>query len=275
MLAEEDSPVAFENKQALSRPVAEKGEPGSRSLRRAVAILELLLETDEPLPVSVLTARLGIPKSTAYELVRTMTELNVLEANSEGTVFLGRKLFELGMAYKSHIDLMKEGSRIVEELRDKTGETIQMSVLENDMMLVLLKEEGLMPIRIISRIGSRVPINWAAAGRLLVSDLDDEKLRASLSRSIAKSPTGKAAVDIDELIGQIRVARARGFATELGEVNEHAGCVAAPVIDASGHCIAAISAVAPEQRLRGDNRQRLIDAVTTAARALSRRLGAP
>jgi DNA-binding IclR family transcriptional regulator len=61
----------------------------------------------------------------------------------------------------------------------------------------------------------------------------------------------------------------------VGEVNEHAGCVAAPVIDASGRCIAALSAAAPEQRLRGDNRLRLIEAVTAAARSLSRRLGAP
>jgi IclR family transcriptional regulator, KDG regulon repressor len=274
MLVKEGS-VDLKNKEAPRQSVSDKGEPGSRSLRRAAAILNLLLDTDEPLPVSVLTARLGIPKSTAYEIVRTMAELNLLEANSEGTVFLGRKLFELGMAYKSHIDLMKEGSRVVEELRDETGETIQMSVLENDMMLVLLKEEGSMPVRIISRIGSRVPVNWAAAGRLLVSDLDDEALRAALARSISQSPTGRAAVDIDELIAQIRAARAQGYATELGEVNEHAGCVAAPVIDASGRCIAAISAAAPEQRLRGENRQRLIEAVTAAARALSKRLGAP
>lgn len=267
--------VELDNKRALKRSVKDKGEPGSRSLRRAAAILNLLLEIDEPLPVTVLTSRLGIPKSTAYELVRTLTELNFLEANSQGSVFLGRKLYELGIAYKSHIDLIKEGSRIVEELRDETGETIQMSVLENDMMLVLLKEEGSMPIRIISRIGSRVPVNWAAAGRLLVSDLDDKALRATLTRSVSQSPTGKAAVNIDELIAQIRTARAQGYATELGEVNEHAGCVAAPVIDASGRCIAAISAAAPEQRLRGDNRQRLIDAVTTAARSLSKRLGAP
>ena len=274
MLAREES-VVLENKTAARRSVSDKGEPGSRSLRRAAAILDLLLDGDEPLPVSVLTARLGIPKSTAYEIVRTMTELNLLETNSQGTVFLGRKLFELGMAYKSHMDLMKEGSRVVEELRDETGETVQLSVLENDMMLVLLKEEGSMPVRIISRIGSRVPVNWAAAGRLLVSDLDDEALRAALARSISQSPTGRAAVDIDQLIAQIRTARAQGYATELGEVNEHAGCVAAPVIDASGRCIAAISAAAPEQRLHGDNRQRLIEAVTAAARALSKRLGAP
>jgi DNA-binding IclR family transcriptional regulator len=112
----------------------------------------------------------------------------------------------------------------------------------------------LMPIPIVSRIGSRVPVNWAAASRLLVSDFDDETLRASLSRIINQSPTGQVAVDIDELIGQIHAARGRGFATELGDVNEHAGWVAAAVVDASGHCIAAISVVVPEHRLIGDNR---------------------
>ena len=70
----------------------------------------------------------------------------------------------------------KDGSQIAEELRDETGETVQLSVLENDLMMVLLKEEGIRPLRIISNVGSRVPVNWAAAGRLLVSDMDDKAL---------------------------------------------------------------------------------------------------
>ena len=71
------------------------------------------------------------------------------------------------MAYRSHVDLLKDGSRIAEQLRDETGETVQLSVLDNDLMMVLLKEEGVRPLRIISQVGSRVPVNWAAAGRLL------------------------------------------------------------------------------------------------------------
>ena len=153
------------------------------------------------------------------------------------------------MAYRSQVDLLHDGSQIVEELRDETGETVQLSVLENDMMLVLLKEEGSRSIRIISRVGSRVPVNWAAAGRLLVSDLDDATLGALLKRSVRQSPTGRAITDVPKLIQQIRKFRKQGYATELNETNEHAGCVAAPVIDGSGRCVAAISVVAPEQRL--------------------------
>ena len=188
-------------------------------------------------------------------------------------MFLGRKLFELGMAYRSHVDLLRDGSRIAEQLRDETGETVQLSVLDNDLMMVLLKEEGVRPLRIISQVGSRVPVNWAAAGRLLVSDMDDKALTALLTATMRQSPTGRAVTEPKKLIRQIRKFRRQGFATEINETNEHAGCVAAPVLDASGRCVAALSVVAPEQRLVKANRDYLIERVMSAAEKLSQRLG--
>ena len=248
---------------------------GSRSVRRALEMFEFLLQQGEPATVGAIVGALQIPKSTAYELVRTLTEAGYLEPSGRGTgLFLGRKLFELGMAYRGQVDLLRDGSQIVEELRDATGETVQLSVLENDMMLVLLKEEGSRSIRIISRVGSRVPVNWAAAGRLLVSDLDDATLGALLKRSVRQSPTGRSITDVPKLIQQIRKFRKQGYATELNETNEHAGCVAAPVIDGSGRCVAAISVVAPEHRLGKQNRDELISRVREASAKLSGRLGA-
>jgi DNA-binding IclR family transcriptional regulator len=254
----------------------EEGASGSRSVRRALEIFELMLTRGEALAVAEIVTALKIPKSTAYELARTLTDAGYLERmGKEGRLFLGRKLFELGMMYRSQIDLLKEGSQVVEALRDETGETVQFSVLENEMMLVLLKEEGSHPIRIISRVGSRVPVNWAAAGRLLVSDLDDAALQGILKRTVVQSPSGKAVMEIDRLIQQIRKFRRQGYAVEINEANDHAGCVAAPVIDASGHCIAAVSVVVPEQRLGKATREKLIEAVRAAADGLSHRLGAP
>lgn len=248
----------------------------SRSVQRALDIFQLLLVRGQSASVKDIVTGLGVPKSSAYELVRILADNGYLEPGpASGHFALGRKFYELGMAYRSQVDLLKEGGRVVEELCQKTGETVQLSVLEDGMMLVLLKEESPQPIRIISRIGSRVPVNWAAAGRLLVSDFDDAALRATLAEHIAPSPTGTASTDIDGLVAQIRAFRAQGYGFELGEANAHAGCVAAPVTDLSGRCVAAISVVAPEQRLRADNRSFLIEATTEAARRLSRRLGAP
>ena len=252
----------------------EQESAGSRSVRRVFDIFELMLERGEPLTVAQIVDTLSIPKSTAYELVRTLTQADYLAPSGKGSgLYLGRKLFELGMAYRNQVDLLKDGSKIVEELRDQTGETVQLSVLENQMMLVVLKEEGSRSLRIISQVGSRVPVNWAAAGRLLVSDLDDDSLTELLNATIRQSPTGNAVMDVDRLIAQIRKVRRQGYSTELNETNEHAGCVAAPVIDSSGRCVAALSVVAPEQRLNKANRDRLIAAVRQAAEKLSRRLG--
>jgi DNA-binding IclR family transcriptional regulator len=248
---------------------------GSRSVRRALEIFEFLLQLDAPTTIGEIVSALQIPKSTAYELVRTLSDSGYLEPGRRGAgIFLGRKLFELGMAYRAQVDLLRDGSQIVEELRNECGETVQLSVLENDMMLVLLKEEGSHPVRIISRVGSRVPVNWAASGRLLVSDLDDNALTSLLSKSVRQSPTGRATTDIDKFIQQVRKARRQGFFSELNETNEHAGCVAAPVIDGTGRCVAAISIVAPEQRLTKTNREALTKKACAAAAELSKRLGA-
>jgi DNA-binding IclR family transcriptional regulator len=115
-------------------------------------------------------------------------------------------------------------------------------------------------------------VNWAAAGRLLVSDLDDASLRRLLAATVAPSPTGRAEIDVDRLVAQIRAFRAQGHAIEIGETNEHAGCVAAPVLDASGRCLAAISIAVPEQRLLPPSRDDLVKRAVEAAARLSRRL---
>ena len=262
-----------------SRPAADDSGEGrdergsSRSLLRALEILEYLLGRGEPATVTQMIGDLGIPKSTAYEIVRTLTEGGILSAPGRGGgLFLGRRLYDLGMAYRAQDEVLREGARIVESLRDETGETVQLSVLEDDMMVVLLKQEGIRPLRIISNAGSRVPVNWAAAGRLLVSDMDDAALTRLLGATVRQSPTGQAETDIPRLIAQIRRFRRLGHAFELNEANEHAGCVAAPVLDRSGKVIAALSVVAPEPRLTRAGRALLVAAVVRAAEELARRL---
>src|SRR3954471_13163945 len=254
-------------------PAAAEDAGGSRSVRRALEIFEFLLQLDAPTTIGEIVSGLQIPKSTAYELVRTLSDSGYLEPGRRGGgITLGRKLFELGMAYRAQVDLLRDGSQIVEELRNACAETVQLSVLENDMMLVLLKEEGSHPVRIISRVGSRVPVNWAASGRLLVSDMNDDALTRLLETSLRDAPTGRATTDIPKFIQQVRKFRKQGYASELNETNEHAGCVAAPVIDGSGKCVAAISIVAPEHRLK-QNRDVLTQQVRAAAATLSQRLG--
>jgi DNA-binding IclR family transcriptional regulator len=192
-----------------------------------LAILDLLHAKGQPLTMGEIVGELGIPKSTAYEIARVLSEAGWLASSGAGLA-VGRRLHELGQGYGMHMDLLRNGARIVRALRDETGDTVQLSVLDGDRMMVLLKEEGNRALRIVSKTGSRVPVNWAAAGRLLVSDLDGVALRRLLEATVTPSPTGQAETDVERLVAQIGAFRAQGYATEVGETNEHAGCVAAP-----------------------------------------------
>lgn len=252
----------------MARPGA--GDGAARSLARGIAIVDLLAHG--PASVAEIVDALAIPKSTAYEIVGVLAQAGWVTPLEGGRLALGRRLHEVGQGYAEGEALLREGGLVVRGLRDETGETVQLSALDGDRMAVLLKEEGIRAVRIISRAGSRVPVNWAAAGRLLVSDMGDEALRRLLAATVAASPTGRAETDVERLVAQVRGFRAQGFAVEIGETNEHAGCVAAPVLDAEGRCVAAISIAAPEQRLATPHRQALVDAVIRAAATLSQRM---
>lgn len=246
---------------------------GARSLRRAVAMLTLIHTRGQPQSVGEMAAALSIPKSTAYDLLNAMLDEGLVTPAVDGARFaLGYRLHELGAGYRAQVDILREGSCIVRALRDETGETVQLSAMEGPFMHVLLKEEGFRAVRIISNTGSRVPVNWAAAGRLLASDFDDDGLRRLLTATVTPSPTGRAETDVDSLMAQIRASRTAGYALEIGETNEHAGCVAAPVLDGKGKVIAALSLAAPEQRLNSPDRTMLVAAVRRAAADLSARL---
>lgn len=247
----------------------------TRGAARILSILNHVLANGGTIRINELVKGTGIPQSTAYELVRILMEAGYLEqGRARGELSLGLKLYELGMAYRSNVDLLKDGEDVVHDLSVELGETVQLSVMDQNRMLVLLKEEGTRPLRIISKVGSRVPINWAAAGRLLVSDMSERELERWLPVNIEPSPTGTAPLDVKLLADQIKTFRARGYGVEIGEANEHAGCVAAPVLDRDGRCVAAISVAAPEFRLSASERPAIIEAVRKAAQALSRRLGA-
>jgi IclR family transcriptional regulator, KDG regulon repressor len=259
-----------------------KGSPPGRpengsfgvSLRRGLEILELLRTSEQPLRVSEIVRSLAIPRSSAYEIIRILEQSDYINRSRDGTTYtLGRQLHVLGMAHREGVDLLKEGALVAESLRDQTGDTVQLCVMDNDYLLILLKEDGKQPVRIISKVGTRVPVNWGASGRLLVSDMSDEELTQLLLRTAKPSPISRKPVNIPALIRQIRKFRARGWAFELNETNAHVGCVAAPVLDASDRCIATLSIVAPEHRLKDELLPPLVKAAQAAAEELSFKLG--
>jgi DNA-binding IclR family transcriptional regulator len=246
-------------------------DTGSRRMRgldRAFEILDYLGQRRIAMRPNEIAAQIGAPRSSVYELVNLMLRNGVLEYRGEdGQVFLGRKLYFLGVAYNEEFDLMRECRAVLETLAENTRETAQLCVLEGSKYTVAMMKEGIRPFRISSDIGERVPIPWTASGRLLVAHMSDEEITAFIPPEDFRLPNGEW-LDPHAFIREVRQASEAGFFTFRSIVDSFTQCFAVPILKQTGECVATLCLVTPrEDGLR--NRDVYVERLVAAAHDLS------
>ncbi|WP_378944438.1 IclR family transcriptional regulator [Mesorhizobium sp. ANAO-SY3R2] len=244
----------------------------ARGLDRAFEILNFLRLKRQPLRPNEIAQGIGAPRSSVYELVNLLIRQGILEyRGDDGRVFLGRKLYFLGMAYAEQFDLMRECDKLLGKIAEETRETAQMCLLEGNKYTVAQMKEGLRPFRISSNVGDPVAIPWTASGRLLVSHMSDDEILAFIPRDDFRLPNGDW-LDPAEFIAEVREAARVGYFTFNSTVETFTHCFAVPVYQADRICVATLCLVAPrEDGLK--NHARYLKSLLDAAADLSSRLG--
>lgn len=243
----------------------------ARGLDRAFEILEFLAHRRCGMRVNEIATQMEAPRSSIYELVNLLVDRGVLEyRGEEGQVYLGRRLYFLGLAYEEEFDLLRECNSVLAVLAEETRETAQLCMLDGDKYTVTMMKEGARPFRISSNVGERVPIPWTASGRLLLSHLDDTQILTLIPREDFQLPD-RSWLAPDAFLAEVRQAGADGYFTFESIVDSFTQCFAVPVLDRKRHCIATLCLVAPrEDGLR--NREMYLERLLIAARDLSSRV---
>lgn len=255
---------------------SERRTPRSRvsGIDRTLQIVDMLSDCGQPTSAYAIARSVGAPVSTVYALVDDLVARGVLMRPDGKTVWIGPRLFRYGLAYESGMDLLTEAKREMNNLASQTGETVQICIRDEAMMVVAGMADGEDHFRVASKVGSRVPLNWTASGRLLVGHLPDGD-RAALFAQIARpSPTGRADVEPHALSVQAGADFQRRLAVQMGASDFAVACIAAPIRDARGACAATISIVLAEQKVR-DHLAAYSAAVQQAAAAVEKALGRP
>ena len=243
-----------------------------RGLDRAFEILDFLRSTRRPLRPNEIAVGIEAPKSTAYELVNLLLKAGILEyADSEGRVFLGRKLYFLGLAYQAQFDLTRECKIYLDRIAEATRETSQLCMLDGNKYTVAMMREGVRPFRISSDVGEPIPIPWTASGRLLVSHLSDDENLAFIPREDFVLPNGST-LDPLVFLSEVRKARDAGFFSFDTLADNFTHCFAAPIFQNNVVCVATICLISPRGDARS-NYNRYRDELLAAARELSDKVG--
>jgi DNA-binding IclR family transcriptional regulator len=202
-------------------------------LDKAFVVLNVLVT--RPLTLAEVVEATDIPRATCHRLLSALEHHGAVRRNEEGLYCVGPTMAGLGRAAASQFPFLRKAREIATELRDKTGESVQVFMPETDGRRCVVSLESPNGLRWIVPEGSLFPIARGSAGRAL---------------SGAKLSSGGWIESVEE--------RVKGVAS-----------VSAPVIDAAGDIIAALSISGPLERMSRTPGAKFGAVVSRGARDLS------
>ncbi|WP_374629056.1 IclR family transcriptional regulator [Pannonibacter indicus] len=228
-----------------------KKSRGSRvsAIDRTLQIIDHLYETGVPEGAYGIAKAVGAPLSTVYTIIDDLVEKNMLTRTANGAIWLGPRLYHYGLAYARSIDFMSVATQEMHDLCRLAGETVQLCGRDGHHMLVLAMADGPSHFQVSSRVGTRVPLNWTASGRLLVGHLPEDERIELFKRGARSSPTGRADIDAASLSTAAAKAFENRLSIQAGESDYAVACIASPICNGQGECVATISIVLPEQKV--------------------------
>jgi len=237
-------------------------------LDRVTAVFEAFGEYDEGLGVSELARRANLPKSTVSRIVADLVEQRFLEREGD-KLYLGIRLFELGQTVQRPRELRTLALPVMTELRNLTGHTVQLAILEGADVVVIAVVRGRPAPKPLGRVGGRLPAHATALGKAILAASEPDVVEFIANGRLERR-TSHTICESAALREALTDTRSRGTATEQEEYAIGRACVASAVLGRGAVPMAAISVVGSVGDFSSD---RLASPVRAAARTLSRRLG--
>lgn len=242
------------------------------TVTKALQVLQAFSYEHPVMGVSELARKLGMGKSSVHRVLSTLADQGFVTKTDDDRYRLGLKLHELGQLVVSSLELRQVAHGPLERLRNESGETVHVAVLEGADAMYVHRIESQSTLRTFSRVGRRVPAHTTSSGKCLLAFSDPEAtdivVRAGLKRIGPRSITTEAA--LREALAKIRI---NGYVVSVEENERGVLSIGAPVFGHDGSCIAAVSMAGPLMRIPTDQVPRFTRMVRRCALDISVGMG--
>lgn len=248
---------------------------GTAAFSKFVHLLQLVADTPEPLTVAGLSKLSGYPRPTVHRTVAALIAEGLLEEGAvSGRLALGPRLIQLASRSWGSSELRLASVEDLKRLRDVTGETIHLAVLNGHQMVYVEKLESPSAVRMTSRIGTSVSLHSTSVGKAYLAALDEDRCEKLLSELPQKFPQRmpNTVSTRDELRARIVETRARGWAVDDEEQEPGICCFGSAILGPNRQPIAAISVSTLRFRQKPDPRASYVQPLLDACQAISRRI---
>jgi IclR family acetate operon transcriptional repressor len=217
-----------------------------RSVARALDILDMLQNEADGVPLARITQAVDLPKSSVFRYLSTLADRGyVLQDPATGDYRLGMGFVP---SHTRHLQVLSARARpLLERLRDRFGETVNLAVLDGNRIAYVEILESTRAMRLAARVGDRVPVHSSALGKTICARMADAEIAQILRAEGMPRLTGNTITTVSGFLSEIAGVRERGWAMDDREHEEDGRCVAVAV--PGGRIPAAISLSAPAARL--------------------------
>ncbi len=236
---------------------------------RAAALLDAIARYQDPVSLKILSAETGLHASTTHRILGSLIENRFVEKNSAGHYRLGMRLLQLGVRLHSNIDLRSVALPAMESLRDKLGESVNLTVREGDVVVYIEKATPNRMMHVQQLVGSRAPLHVTAVGKLMLGAAGADEIRGYADRTNLPAYTRNTITTLPRLVDECQQAAERGYALDNEEAEIDVGCIGVLLHDSTGTVAAGLSVSAPIER----RRMAWIDEVIEAGNHISSQLG--
>jgi IclR family acetate operon transcriptional repressor len=255
-----------------ARPGAVTGQV--QSLTRGLQILEALGKGEGGLTLTDIAKRVALPPSTTHRLLSTLEKMDyVYQAGDLGRWYVGLQAFAVGSSFLADRDYVAHSHVSMRRLMEQSGETANLAILDGTEAVFIAQVQCREMMRILVKLGSRVPLHASGVGKAIFAALPDEQIDAILKVKGLARITAHTITAPETMWAALRVIRQRGWSFDDEEHAPGTRCVAATLYDEHAEPLAAISLAGPSSRLPDERIKQLGPVVAHTAEELTRRLG--
>lgn len=217
----------------------------NQSVERAVVVLRAFVHGRPELRVSDIARITSLGQSTVSRMLATLESLGLVERDpGSGLYRLGLDHLTFAAVALNNHPVHREGRQVAQELACRLGLGANIAVRDGSTLFYLCNFEGRLAPKSFALAGQRNPLHATGIGKCLLLELEPAERRELLGDELP-AYTPHTLARYDDLDAQVDLVRARGYATEVEELSLGRACIAAPIRDAQGGIVAALSISGP------------------------------
>ncbi|MFC6295154.1 IclR family transcriptional regulator [Lactiplantibacillus daoliensis] len=227
-------------------------------LIKAKMILDAILTAESAPTLNEVSRAATINTPTTLKILTTLEALGFVRRDSDSKkYYLGTQFLMYGQKASESFDIRSVTRTLLQQLRDATGETVNLGVCEDDRVVLVEKLESPSSIKLKSTIGGRMNLYSSSMGKAILSQYSDEQLKAYFARTKLLPVTKNTLTKIPQLRSDLTNIRNVGFSIDDEENEPDIYCIGAAIVK-DQQLYGAFSVSAPKYRVPEEQRRNFI-----------------